>query len=157
MIATVIRFCCVTTAHLVTTAHVKLRFAPEPPNMHRSFLPTRYRDSNRPRLRAWPCIVYALLAMLSLAAGLSVILLLNNLTENLDVFPDKFRFVAALSCILPAAVVYVVTFRILRRITVGLNLISRSDAAHLAPLLLSWPDAWRGSPPDAVSGHRDAG
>jgi hypothetical protein len=97
-----------------------------------------------------------LLAMLSVAPGCSLVPLTENLIDGRDDLSMTFRYLAAALSILAAGIVYVVLFRIFRRIAIVLGLISRSDAAHLAPVLSSWPDAWYNKP-DTTCVRRNGG
>jgi len=85
-----------------------------------------------------------------------VVAVTENLIDGRDDLSMTFRYLAAAFCILAAGVVYLVLFRALRRIAIVLGLISRSDAAHLAPVLSSWPDAWYDEP-DKTCVRRDGG
>jgi hypothetical protein len=80
----------------------------------------------------------------------------ENWADGRDDLSMTFRYLAAALSILAAGIVYVVLFRTLRRIAIVLGLISRSDAAHLAPVLSSWPDAWYNEP-DTTCVRRNGG
>jgi hypothetical protein len=95
-----------------------------------------------------------LLAMLSLAPACLLMVLTENLIDGRDDWSMTFHYLAMALCILAAWIVYVLLFRTLRGIAIVLGLVSRSDAAHLAPLLSSWPDAWYDEP-DTTRVRRD--
>jgi len=66
--------------------------------------------------------------MLSLAVRLSAFLLLDRLTENLNVFPAKSRYFAIFLGLLLTAAAYLVTFRMLGYVAIVLKVISQPDA-----------------------------
>jgi hypothetical protein len=66
----------------------------------------------------------------------------ENLIDGRNDLSMTFRYLAATLCLLAVGILYVLMFRTLRYIAIELRLISRSDGAHLRPLLSSWPDAW---------------